>query len=97
MLVDWANSVGSAHWKSSQIDGTKSVPRGYSIANKLVFKKVREALGFDRLLCAYTGAAPVQAQTIDFFAQLGIGIYEGFLLFVSVFIFCLVLCVKLCI
>ena len=69
MLIDWAKNVGLQTWENGQINGNKTYPAGYSIANKLVFSKVR-------LMAAYTGAAPVQAQTLEFFAALGIGIYE---------------------
>ena len=76
MLVDWAKNVGLQTWENGQINGNHEYPSGYSIAKKLVFDKVRDALGFGRLAAAYTGAAPVQAQTLEFFAALGIGIYE---------------------
>ncbi len=48
------------------------------IANKLVIQKVKGALGFDRLIGATSGAAPIALSTLEFFASLGIVIHEGY-------------------
>lgn len=48
------------------------------IARKLVIDKVKAALGLDRLEVAATGSAPISASTQQFFASLGICIYEGY-------------------
>jgi long-subunit acyl-CoA synthetase (AMP-forming) len=48
------------------------------MANKLVIDKVKDAIGMDQLLVAATGAAPISVATLEFFASLGIPIYEGF-------------------
>ena len=77
-LINWAKTVGFEYFKNSQAGGSKEIPFGYIIAKKLVFNKVRSALGFDNLQLAYTGAAPVQPQTLEFFAQLGVNIYEAY-------------------
>ena len=48
------------------------------IANRLVISKVKKALGFDRLIAAISGAAPISMPTLEFFASLGIVIHEAY-------------------
>jgi len=46
------------------------------LANQLVFKKVKEALGLGRVRFCATAAAPISRETLDFFSGLYIPIYE---------------------
>ncbi len=46
------------------------------VADQLVLSKVRAALGLARVVLAATGAAPIGRDVLDFFAAIGIPIYE---------------------
>ena len=51
-------------------------PRGWKIANRLVFKKVQRLLGFERCRLFLTGSAPVHLEVLEFFMSLDIPLLE---------------------
>ena len=53
-----------------------SVPWGWTVANALVFKKVREALGFSKCRVILVGAAPVHRETLEYFMSVDIPVLE---------------------
>ena len=73
-LVVWAKSMGLASGYADQRGEPK--PFLYPVAKKLVFDKVRERLGMDRMRVAVTGAAPISKDTLEFFLGLGIPLLE---------------------
>jgi long-subunit acyl-CoA synthetase (AMP-forming) len=73
-IAAWARGVGLRNGYARQNGG--GAPAFYGLANKLVFSKVRERLGFDRLRFAACGAAPVAKSTLEFFLSLDLPIYE---------------------
>jgi len=50
----------------------------YNLADKLVFSKLKEALGLDRLKYAISGGGPLGLPEAEFFIGMGIEILEGF-------------------
>ena len=77
-LAKWALGVGHEH-SQALLDGG-SIPAmlafRHRIADRLVLKKIREAIGLDQCRVPVSGAAPISRQVLDFFAALGIVIYE---------------------
>jgi len=50
----------------------------YHIGYLLVFAKLKERLGFDRLRIAYSGAAPISPDVLHFFQSIGVNLVEGY-------------------
>jgi long-chain-fatty-acid--CoA ligase ACSBG len=75
-IAKWAKKKGLKHARHCQLGGTGAVPGGYGMAKSLVFSKVKKALGLENVKFAFTGAAPIQVQTLEYFGSLGIQINE---------------------
>ncbi|MEA2102278.1 MAG: long-chain fatty acid--CoA ligase [Thermodesulfobacteriota bacterium] len=50
----------------------------YGLADKLIFSKLRVALGMDKLKFALSGGGPLSVSDAEFFLGMGIGVLEGF-------------------
>ena len=50
----------------------------YNLADKLVFSKLKDSLGMDKLRYAISGGAPLSSSDAQFFIGMGIKILEGF-------------------
>ncbi|MCP4808872.1 MAG: long-chain fatty acid--CoA ligase [Proteobacteria bacterium] len=77
-LTSWALATELAAFRRDVETGTVSGGLSRTIANKLVISKVKSALGLQDLVAAATGAAPIGVTTLEFFASLGITVYEGY-------------------
>ncbi len=77
-LAAWAMSVGQ-RWNERDMAGQRTgfwLDVQKSLAQKLVFQKVQEALGFDQARMLSTGAAPIAPESLKFFHGLNILVRE---------------------
>eukprot|EP01063_Lacrimia_lanifica_P035206 TRINITY_DN6658_c0_g2_i1.p1 TRINITY_DN6658_c0_g2~~TRINITY_DN6658_c0_g2_i1.p1 ORF type:complete len:767 (+),score=285.42 TRINITY_DN6658_c0_g2_i1:78-2378(+) len=72
-LIKGAKASGAEYANNRLMGGTGRSPACYTAPwNQAVFNKAKNALGLDQCLFAVSGAAPIQASTVDFFGALGI-------------------------
>ena len=50
----------------------------YNLANKIIFSKLKDALGMDRLEFAFSGGGPLSVSDAEFFLGMGIKVVEGY-------------------
>ncbi|XP_071167189.1 long-chain-fatty-acid--CoA ligase ACSBG2-like isoform X3 [Mytilus edulis] len=70
----WAKGVGLKG--SHAMMNKQSMPFGWGLANTLVFKKAKTALGLDRCRFFMSGAAPIMKETLEFFYSLNMQLHE---------------------
>jgi long-chain acyl-CoA synthetase len=75
-IYDWAIRVGRAH-KDEVLAGKTPTDLQWRLADKLFYSKVKAALG-GRVKIFISGGAPLGRGTLDWFASIGIRIYEGY-------------------
>jgi long-chain acyl-CoA synthetase len=77
-IASWARKVGS---QASKLRHTGQEPAGllglqYRLASKLVFSKLKPAIGLGRARACVSGAAPIDKEVLEFFASLDITVHE---------------------
>src|SRR5256886_11528331 len=80
MIRDWALLVGALRTAAYEQRKTPApwVRWQWSLADRLVFRKIRETLGFDKVEVCISGSAAVSPDMLRFFYGLGIEILEGY-------------------
>lgn len=73
-IVSWAKKTG-LDYAYSAADGVEP-GWAFKLADKIIYSKVREALGFDRCRFMITAAAPIGRSTLEFFFSLNIPVLE---------------------
>ena len=71
-LVQWAMKVGLEANRTP--DGHKGLQ--YQLADKLIFSKLKPAIGMGNARVCVSGAAPIAAEVLEFFASLDIVVLE---------------------
>ncbi|MGG7099875.1 AMP-dependent synthetase/ligase [Rhodococcus sp. 24CO] len=76
-LATWSFDVGTRAAKAD-LNGVRgrALQLQHKLADTLVFSKVRTTLGFDQLRLAFTGAAAIPVETLEYFTGLGIPVLE---------------------
>ena len=75
-LYDWAMRVGREH-KHEVLAGKTPAAIQWRLADKVFFSKVRAVLG-GRVRLFASGGAPLSRDVLDWYASIGIPIYEGY-------------------
>ena len=75
-ILAWAVQQGAAHKELIQ-DGKRPDSLLWSLADKLVYSKIREAFG-GRITTFISGGAPLGIDTGNWFASVGISVLEGY-------------------
>jgi len=75
-VSEWGKKCGREYARASQMGGSGSKDIMYGVADALVHKKVKGLLGLDKCKYAFTGAAPISVETLEYFASVGIWINE---------------------
>jgi long-subunit acyl-CoA synthetase (AMP-forming) len=75
-IAAWAKDVGRRAGDAAQTN--RPLPWSYALADRLVFRKVRAALGLDEARMLAVSSAPIAKETLDFFQSLGMPIMEAY-------------------
>ncbi|MEM7116189.1 MAG: long-chain fatty acid--CoA ligase [Chloroflexota bacterium] len=77
-IAEWAQGVGRRAWalKHQGQEPSGMLAFQYRLADRLVYSKLKPALGMAKMRHCISGAAPIQPEILEFFSGLDIPIYE---------------------
>jgi long-chain acyl-CoA synthetase len=77
-LVAWTRGVGSrvSELRCRGLEPTGLLATQYRLAHRLVFSKLKRAIGLDQARTLVSGAAPIAKEVLEFFASLDLLIQE---------------------
>ena len=73
----WAKGKATSKNKAAQFGASGGAPWSFFLAKKIL-GKIRAALGLQRCIACFTGAAPIERKVLDYFASIDIPILELF-------------------
>lgn len=77
-LLAWAQGVG-AQWSAAKNEGKAPgtwLTMQYNVAAKLVFDKLKPAIGLGKARTCVSGAAPISKEVLEFFGSLDVRVHE---------------------
>ncbi|HPJ94326.1 MAG TPA: long-chain fatty acid--CoA ligase [Deltaproteobacteria bacterium] len=79
-LFNWAMGIAKANlpYICNAKERTGLFAFKYNLAYKLIFSKLKDALGMDKLEFAFSGGGPLSVSDAEFFLGMGIKVIEGF-------------------
>ncbi|MEM6961564.1 MAG: long-chain fatty acid--CoA ligase [Myxococcota bacterium] len=77
-LLHWARCTELSAFQSDVERGRRTMGPARWLARAVVIKRIRRAMGLDRIEVALTGAAPIAPSVQTFFASLGVCVYEAY-------------------
>ncbi len=77
-LIYWAFDVGKEYIRKKYVEHSSPSELRYSIADKLVFKKLRRSMGLDRFKAFVSGGAPLDRDLNIFYWGIGLKVLEGY-------------------
>lgn len=75
-IFDWALAIGAEH-KPEILAGRTPTSRMWTLANRIVFSKIREGMG-GQIKTFISGGAPLGRELAEWYACAGIRIHEGY-------------------
>ena len=75
-ISTWGKGLGAQIHDASQVGSKRSHPMFGFLAKKLVFSKIKAAIGLDQARLCISGAAPITLDTLNYFGSIGIHIVE---------------------
>jgi long-chain acyl-CoA synthetase len=75
-IFQWAMKVGRSH-RDETMSGKRPSGLRWKIADKLVFSKIKAAMG-GRANCCVSGGAPLGLELAEWFADVNVRIFEGY-------------------
>lgn len=77
-IATYAKDKAAQKTAMAQYGKSGGAPCGFGIANALVLSRIKEALGLDQCVAAFSGAAPISREVVEYFGSLDIPLYEFF-------------------
>ncbi|MBP7738146.1 MAG: long-chain fatty acid--CoA ligase [Spirochaetes bacterium] len=79
-IFNWAMATAAKNlpYQCKNIPRTGLFAKRFNLANKLVFSKLQEAIGLNKLRFAISGGGPLSVSDAEFFIGMGVTILEGF-------------------
>lgn len=75
-IARWAKRIGRVATRSEEVGAP--LPWGHGLANALVYANIRRALGLDQCRALISAAAPMQPETLEYFASLHLPVHEAY-------------------